>query len=205
MSGETLGELLAKMQSAVATIDPDAIAELERSRARFEKLAHEYNGTAGVLRRRAARQPDAKRAAEILASASRFEERAKIMRAAAAAPATIAPPIARMPRALRTPAESLDLVDDFRRELAALVDGYSDMGADELEAFGAALPQLYPWAEPPPLAMLRAMLMHWALKLGRHRTTGEFAPFVDPRIFSGPAPSDGERPERTIKHEDPSK
>lgn len=211
MSRDSLPELMAKMQAALSAIDPDALEQVEKARARFELLAKEYEGTSGVLRRRAGHQSNMARAAELEQSADRFRRRAEIMRAAAAAPATVGLPVARMPADLRTPAESLDLVDDFRRDLAALLANYRDMTEQELGDFVRALP-IERTGRTPWLA-LQSTIVTLIGCLGVP-TAGTFIPFRDPRIFPLPEPSNDEngppslsgeatqdRPKGTIDHE----
>lgn len=98
-----------------------------------EQLDHarEYSETAGVLRRRAAKQNaagDREAAVENWAKADRFEARAAVVRRGGV-----------MPRELRTPSESLARVDSFRRALVQVMREHSDVESDELEAFRGAM------------------------------------------------------------------
>jgi hypothetical protein len=100
-----------------------------------EELEHAeaYAATAAMMRRRAAKfraRGDEDHAAYEIERADVFDARAAAKRAGRP-----------MPRALRTPAESLARVDEFRRALAAVVNAFADLEADEWHAFGLALAQ----------------------------------------------------------------
>ncbi len=93
--------------------------------------ARAYAETAAMMRRRAGRlaaQGDEEHAAYELGRAEHFEARAAAKRAGDP-----------MPRALRTPAESLVRVDEFRRSLANLLATFADVDAKEWAAFVEAL------------------------------------------------------------------
>jgi hypothetical protein len=98
-----------------------------------EELEHAdaYAATAAMMGRRAAKfraQGDEEHAAYETERANHFDARATAKRAGRP-----------MPRELRTPAESLARVDEFRRRLAALVDAFADVAPDEWNWFREAL------------------------------------------------------------------
>jgi hypothetical protein len=98
-----------------------------------EDLAHAqaYEESAALMRRRAARfeaQGDVEHAAYERTRAEHFKARAVVKRAGDP-----------MPRALRTPAESLVRIDEFRRALGGLLTAFADIDAEEWSAFVEAL------------------------------------------------------------------
>jgi hypothetical protein len=91
--------------------------------------AIEYARTAALLRRRAGqihRTEDER--VELRRRADWYERRAAVKREGRI-----------MPPELRTPLESLELVDTFRRRLASVVDLAPHLSLDELEAFSSSL------------------------------------------------------------------
>ena len=140
-----------------------------------EELEHAnaYAATAAMMRRRAARlraDGNEEHAAYELERAEQFEARAEAKRAGRP-----------MPRRLRTPAESLARVDEFRRRLAQLTDDFGDVDAGEWAAFVAALrsrsgdPHI---AQREALAFLEQILA--ALGVGSGDDRRVFAPFASP-------------------------
>jgi hypothetical protein len=115
-------ELLNAARELVA----GGLDEAESIAAEEHRLATEYELTAALYRRRAARRPeDADRFA---AKAEWFERRAQFKRAGAP-----------MPRELRTPSESVAVVDGLRRALASAVEIASDLTVRDLRLFRACL------------------------------------------------------------------
>jgi hypothetical protein len=91
--------------------------------------AMEYARTAALLRRRAIqphRTEDER--VELRRRADWYERRAAIKREGGI-----------MPPELRTPLESLEVVDTFRRRLASVVDLAPHLSLDEVEAFSSSL------------------------------------------------------------------
>lgn len=124
-AGAALTEAAARVISLASDgVDPHPTREdLEHAEA--------YAATAAMMRRRAVRfraQGDEEHAVYETERADHFDARAAVKRAGLP-----------MPRALRTPAESLARVDQFRRTLAALVDDFADVEPDEWHAFSEAL------------------------------------------------------------------
>ena len=93
------------------------------------RLASEYDASAGVMRRRAAR-PDrsAEQAADDLRRAEWYERRAAVMRVGG-----------RMPADLRTPQESLALVHELREALLGLASMMVELSVPDVVAFTGAL------------------------------------------------------------------
>jgi hypothetical protein len=103
---------------------PAVLEQQERLR-----LAAAYDGTATTLRARAARHPDgSQERAELQLRAATFENRARVKRSGE-----------RMPHELRTPRERLEAVAVLRDGLVQLLELATDVRADDLEFFEAAL------------------------------------------------------------------
>ena len=135
-------EAAATLGRAIEEFDPGVLAELERQREKHHEQANAYAATAGVFRRRAAgalAAGDVERAAELERRAAYYDARAVAKGKAVGAPLRIALEAPLMPRRLRTKAESLAVLDEFRRDLAELVGRFADVERDEIEWFGASL------------------------------------------------------------------
>jgi hypothetical protein len=185
---------------------PPANAIGERDRDPAEDLAHakSYADTAAVLTRRAVRKQKTaeqiRKAAEDLsaegedgarglASAEDLEAQARdeLRRAADFGErARIVSEGEVMPRRLRTPAESLDLVDGYRHVLAEIVaalEAFADLDVEELTSFCAAAKLESP-AEPlaEGLAVARVWAMQSLTRLGVtfDEQKIRFAPFRSP-------------------------
>ncbi len=136
---EDLAALFERMRSALSTLELPSLTELAKTRAKAKEHMDVYLGEAGLLRRRAARNPEERE--NHLARASWYEARAEVMRAATEARAVVQVVPDHMPAWLRTPAEQLDAVDRFRHALAELVDIAGELKPDEVSAFVQAIPQ----------------------------------------------------------------
>jgi hypothetical protein len=122
---ETLHELRGLLSSAWELIS----TELQQENGAADdddRLATEYERTAALYRRRAARRPED--AADLAKRAEWFERRALVKRSGEA-----------MPRELRTPAETLAVVDEFRQTLAVALAIAGELDAADLAAFGRCL------------------------------------------------------------------
>jgi hypothetical protein len=112
-------------------------AELHEAETLAEEnrhLAMEYERTAALYRRRSAARPDE---AELFARrAEWFEARAKVKRAGGI-----------MPRELRTPAETLRVVDELRRLLALSLGIARDLDCADFRRFARCL------ADPAPFTI----------------------------------------------------
>jgi hypothetical protein len=103
---------------------PAVLDEQERM-----QLAVAYEGTAGTLRSRAAKQPEGSdERAENERRAARYEARARVKRSGEP-----------MPRELRTPKERLEAVSMLRDGLVQLLELIADVDAADLEFFEASL------------------------------------------------------------------
>jgi hypothetical protein len=132
-------ELLATASDAVR----GALRDAEGPAVDDELLAAEYARTAALYRRRAARRPeDAQRLAR---RAEWFEQRARVKRAGDP-----------MPRDLRTPTETMAVVDQFRCAIATSLVLASEFGVGELRAFARCLAA--PHAQPADDAALQAFI-----------------------------------------------
>jgi hypothetical protein len=109
------------------------VQQAERATHDDRDLATEYERTAALYRRRAARRPE--EAERLTKRAEWFERRAQVKR-------TGGP----MPRELRTPAETLARVDEFRQALAATLAMASDFEANDVRCFVRCLADRAPRA-----------------------------------------------------------
>jgi hypothetical protein len=169
----------AALLAAVSALGSERALIVLQGAIRDAEHAREYRATAGVFRRKATRATTDEQQREL-------EERAAYFEARGARKADGRP----MPRALRTPLESLEHVDDLRRRLVdvALLVGDAETGVDdaELRAFIASLTRTSN-GEPsvaavPPIADLRAVVLQLAQALGARldREGVELAPFRSP-------------------------
>ena len=116
-------------------------------RSRELRHAEAYLASAALFRRRAAKRIDAEQRAALERRAAWYEGRARAKRDGLD-----------MPRDLRTPAESLDVVDRMRQTIAELCTRFKDVTADEIASFGQACDGEHSDAECAELAHLLTSL-----------------------------------------------
>jgi len=124
-------------------------------RSRELRHAEAYLASAALFRRRAAKRTDAEQRAALETRAAWYEGRARAKRDGLD-----------MPRDLRTPAESLDVVDRMRQTIAELCARFKDVTADEIASFAQACDGAHSAAECAELAQLLASLPALARNLG---------------------------------------
>ncbi len=126
--GDVLAAAREHLEAAMDKIDVYMTSEPSPGVANL-RFAQEYEASAGVLRRRAAR-PDRspEQVAEELRRADWLEKRAKVFRADG-----------RMPAELRTPSETHALVDEVRQGMLGVANGLAELSLVDVVAFTGLL------------------------------------------------------------------
>ena len=124
-------------------------------RSRELRHADAYLASAALFRRRAAKRADTEQRAALERRAAWYEGRAHAKRDGLD-----------MPRDLRTPAESLDVVDRMRQMIAELYTTFKDVTADEIAGFAQACDGEHSAAECAELVHLLASVPALVRNLG---------------------------------------